>query len=141
MRAALPLLLLATVLLATGCNGGGDDGGEEDPPASQEVSYDEGTIRMEIETLDTGLLKGHSYVDAAEGWSVGDVSVTAVTTEERDWGVIEIDEEGDVDSVTFFEIQVGELPRGQQVVVTTTAFFTDSGGLTSERSVEDQWPP
>ncbi len=140
MRIGLWLAALMALLLLVACSGGDGDDVESTPPA-EEGTFDEGSIRMEIEMLDTGLLKGHSYVDAAEGWTVDGVNVTAVTTDGTEWGVINIKEQGDVDSVTFFEVQVQELPRGQQVTVTTTAFFTNGTGLTSERSVADQWPP
>jgi hypothetical protein len=96
---------------------------------------------MQIEMLDTGLLKGHSYVDAAEGWTIQGVSVTAVTDQGKEWGVIEIREEGDADHTVFFEVQIQELPRGDQVTVTTTAFLGNDTGLSSERTVSDEWPP
>lgn len=142
MGICLRMAALAGLFLFASCGGGG---GEEDAGSAtetaQEAIYEEGAIRMEIEMLDTGLLKGHSYVDAAEGWSVEGVNVTAVIDDGTEWGVIEIREQGEADSVTFFEVQVQELPRGQQVTVTTTAFFRDAGGLSAERTAVDKWPP
>jgi hypothetical protein len=142
VRIGLSVLALAMILWSAGCSNGDDDDGSssEDPP-SQEASFDEGMLRMQIEMLDTGLLKGHSYVDAAEGWMIQGVSVTAVTDEGKEWGVIEIREEGDADYTVFFEVQIQELPRGDQVTVTTTAFFGNDAGLSSERTVSDEWPP
>jgi len=141
MGICLRMAALAMLLLFAAC--GADDADDDSSSATpgQDVTYDEGSIRMQIEMLDTGLLKGHSYVDAAEGWSVEGVNVTAVIDDGTEWGVIEIREQGEADSVTFFEVQVQELPRGQQVTVTTTAFFRDAGGLSAERTAVDKWPP
>ena len=142
MRSCLGIVVLAAALLLTAC-GGGEDGDDSGAAASSEpeVISDEGTVRMEIEYLDTGLLKGHSYVDAAEGWSVQGAKVTAVADDGTGWGVIEIPQDGDSDYITFFEVQVQELPRGDQVTLTTTAFFVNGSGLTVERAVVDKWPP
>jgi hypothetical protein len=127
-------------LLLVACDGG-DDSPDTSAPGEQSVSFDEGTIRMDIEFLDTGLLKGRSYVDAAEAWSVEGVNVTAVLDDGTDWGVIEIPEEGEADYITFFEVQVQELERGEQVTLKTTAFFTNASGATAEQAVTDTWPP
>ena len=142
MRIGLAIAALGAMLLLAACSGG--DGEEDSGPsagAEPEVRYDEGVIRMDIEYLDTGLLKGHSYVDAAEGWTVQGVNVTTVTDDGTKWGVIEIPEDGDSDYITFFEVQVQELPRGDQVTLTTTAFFVNGNGLTVERTAVDKWPP
>ena len=96
---------------------------------------------MQIETLDTGLLKGHSYVDPGQGWNLDDVKVTAVTDDGKKWGVIDIPEQSSAKSTTFFEVQIGELPRGKQVTVTTTAFFSNGTSITAQHAVEDKWPP
>jgi hypothetical protein len=142
MRIVLGTAVLAAVLLLVACDsGGGDDSPDTSAPGEQSATFDEGTIRMDIEFLDTGLLKGHSYVDAAEGWSVEGVNVTAALDDGTDWGVIEIPEEGEADYITFFEVQVQELVRGEQVTLTTIAFFTNAGGATVEQTVTDTWPP
>ena len=142
MRIGPGIAALTAVLLLVACDsGGGDDSPDASAPGEQSATFDEGTIRMDIEFLDTGLLKGHSYVDAAEGWSVEGVNVTAVLDDGTDWGVIEIPEEGEADYITLFEVQVGELQRGKQVTLTTTAFFTEAGGATVEQAVTDTWPP
>jgi hypothetical protein len=148
LRSALMRIVLsvgavtATAMLLVGC---GDDGNKNDADSggqsASEATYDEGTIRMEIELLDTGLLKGHSYVDSADGWTVAGVNITAVADDGTEWGVIEIKEQGDADSVTFFEVQVQELPRGDQITLTTTASFTDDNGFMAERAAVDKWPP
>lgn len=46
---------------------GGDDDGEETPVPSANAMFEEGTLRIEIELLDTGLLKGHAFGEAVEG--------------------------------------------------------------------------
>ena len=131
-----------SALLFAGCgDGDGEDSGDSGEQSASEAKYDEGTIRMEIELLDTGLLKGHSYVDSADGWTVAGVNVTAVADDGTEWGVIEIKEQGDADSVTFFEVQVQELPRGDQITLTTTASFSDDHGFMAERTAIDEWPP
>jgi hypothetical protein len=142
MRIGVGIAALTAVLLVIACDGGGgDDSPDTTTPGEQNATFDEGTIRMAIEFLDTGLLKGHSYVDAAEGWSVEGVNVTAVLDDGTDWGVIEIPEEGDADFITFFEVQVQELVRGEQVTLTTTAFFTNADGSDVKQAVTDTWPP
>lgn len=133
---------MTAVLLVMACDSSGrNDSLDTSSPGEQGATFDEGTIRMEIEFLDTGLLKGHSYVDAAEGWSVEGVRVKAALDDGTGWGVIEIPEEGEADYITFFEVQVQELPRGEQVTVTTTAFFTNAEGSNIEQAVTDTWPP
>ena len=141
MRIGPPVALLAAVLLFAACGGEDDADDSRESVAAGEASYDEGAIGMEIEMLDTGLLKGHSYVDANDGWTVEGVTVTAVTDDGTDWGVIEIKEQSDADATVFFEVQIQELPRGDQVTLTTTAFFRDSNGFTAERTAVDHWPP
>jgi hypothetical protein len=132
--------VLAGSLLA-GCGGSGDEPVAE-PTTASEAVFDEGTVRMEIELLDTGLLKGHSYVTASEGWRVDGIDMVAVDQRGVDWQVIEIPEKQDAgEAVEFFEVQIQELPRGEQVTITAKAFFIGETGLTSERSVQDHWPP
>jgi len=121
----------------------GDDAGESElePTSPSEVTFDEGTVRMEIETLDVGLLKGRSYADATEGWTIEGIDVTAVT-EQGEWGVIEIPEQEEAaHAVKFFEVQIQELPRTEQVTVRTTVFFLSDTGFRAEHTVEDHWPP
>jgi hypothetical protein len=134
--------VMLTAMFLAGCgDDGNENGGDSGGQSASEATYDEGTIRMEIELLDTGLLKGHSYVDSADGWTVASVNVTAVADDGTEWGVIEIKEQGDADSVTFFEVQVQELPRGDQITLTTTATFSHDNGLMAERAATDKWPP
>jgi hypothetical protein len=144
MTSRLPLACAAllVVLLLAGC-GDDDDAPEPEPTTSSEETFDEGTVRMVIEVLDTGLLKGRAYVTAAEGWRVDGIDIVAADEAGVDWPVIEIPEKQDAtDFVEFFEVTIQELPRGDQVTVTAKAFFIgDTPGLTSERSVQDQWPP
>jgi VCBS repeat-containing protein len=142
MRIGAVIVAIFAIVFAA-CNGDddGSDGADVALP-TQVGEFEEGTIRVEIEMLDTGLLKGHSYVDTAEGWNIDGVDVTAVTDSGKEWGVIEIDEPGEAaESVTFFEVQIQELPRGEQVTVATTVNFTDAGGFRAERTVSDKWPP
>jgi len=128
--------LLVPALLLGACGGGDDDSG------ATEKSYDEGNVRMAIETLDTGLLKGHSFAEAAEGWTVQAVHVTAETREGQKWPVIEIPEETTPAKATlFFEVTIGELPRGEQITVTTTTTFKNDSGEEAERTAADSWPP
>lgn len=142
MRIGLGIAALVAVFLVAACDSeGGDDTADTPAPGEKSGTFEEGTIRMDIEFLDTGLLKGHSYVDAAAGWSVEGTRVAAVTDDGTDWGVIEIPEEGDADSVVFFEVQVQELARGDQVTLTTTAFFTNGDGSSVQQTVTDTWPP
>jgi hypothetical protein len=128
------LLVLAVVPAACG---GGDDESE-----TSDESYDEGSVRMEIETLDTGLLKGHSFATAADGWAVGAIHVTAVDEKGQDWPVIEIPESTGADEATlFFEVTIQELPRGEQVTITTVTTFENAEGAEVERTASDIWPP
>lgn len=127
--------LLVPALLLGAC-GGGDDSD------TTEKSYEEGNVRMAIETLDTGLLKGHSFAEAAEGWTVEAIHVTAETETGQKWPVIEIPEETTAEKATlFFEVTIGELPRGQQVTMTTTTTFKNGSGEQVERTAADAWPP
>jgi hypothetical protein len=129
-------LLVAAVLLAA-C--GGDDDSNE---ITSDESYEEGSVRMQIETLDTGLLKGHSYSTAAEGWTVEEIHVTAVDEKGSDWPVIEIPEGAGADGTSlFFEVTIQELPRGEQVTITTVTTFQSDDGVEVERTAMDTWPP
>ncbi|HET8944626.1 MAG TPA: hypothetical protein VFO59_07580 [Dehalococcoidia bacterium] len=132
--------LLVPALLVSAC--GDDDGPEPTPVISSEESYAEGTVRMGIETLDTGLLKGHSYAEAEDGWTVQEIHVTAVDEKSRSWPVIEIPESGTGEAATlFFEVTIQELPRGDQVTVTTEVTFRNDAGDETERTAADTWPP
>jgi hypothetical protein len=128
--------LLVPALIVSAC--GGDDSGSD----TSDESYDEGSVRMEIETLDTGLLKGHSYVEAADGWSIEELHVTAKDEAGQSWPVIEIPEETETAKATlFFEVTIQELPRGDQVTITTVTKFKSEAGLEVERTAADIWPP
>jgi hypothetical protein len=139
---------IAVVLLIAGCGGSEDqpaNGGSEDGVGPVTASFDEGTIRMEIEFLDTGLLKGHAYADATDGWTVERISVLAMDHEGSAWTMIEPPGEqvgfGTASASEFFEVRLEELPRGEQLTITQTVTFTDGEGAVVERSVEDRWPP
>lgn len=135
LRWSWAALLVFLVVLAA-CGGGSDSG------ASSDESYDEGSVKMNIETLDTGLLKGHSYAVAAQGFTVEAVHVTAIDQKQKTWPVIEIPQETAADKATlFFEVTIQELPRGNQVTITTTTTFKNSSGAEVERTAADIWPP
>ena len=128
--------LLVLALVAAACGGDNDDSNGSDK------SYDEGSVRMEIETLDTGLLKGHSYVEATDGWALEEIHVTAVDEKGQSWPVIEIPEDtGATKSTLFFEVTIQELPRGEQVTITTVTKFKNDAGVEAERTAADIWPP
>jgi RecB family endonuclease NucS len=130
-----------SALTLVACGGDADDSNVE-PTSPSMATFDEGELRMEIETLDTGLLKGHSYVDATDGWTIAGVDISAVDERGIEWNVIEIaEEEGEKSAVEFFEVMIQELPRGDQITVTTRAIFTSDTGFRAERTVEDHWPP
>lgn len=132
--------LLVPALLPAAC--GGDDDSEDTPVISSEESYDEGTVKMGIETLDTGLLKGHSYAEAADGWAVQEIHVTAVDEKGQSWPVIEIPEEtGEAKATLFFEVTIQELPRGDQVTITAVTNFKNDAGEEAKRTAADIWPP
>jgi hypothetical protein len=141
MKIALALAAVLAAATIMGCDDAEDDPDGNTSSDEETVSFDEGTILMDIEFLDTGLLKGRSYVNAAEGWEADGLTVTAALDDGTRWGVIEIPEQGDADSTTFFEVQVQELPRGDQVTLTTTAFFVSESGARSQRAITDTWPP
>ncbi|HET9476937.1 MAG TPA: hypothetical protein VFP63_05575 [Dehalococcoidia bacterium] len=132
--------LLVTAVVAVAC--GDDDGSGPAQVVSSEESYDEGTVRMGIETLDTGLLKGHSYAEAEDGWEAQEIHVTAVDEKGQRWPVIEIPESSTEDAATlFFEVTIQELPRGDLVTVTTEVTFRNDAGDEVERTAADTWPP
>jgi hypothetical protein len=137
-RAFFVLILIAAVL-SPAC------GGSEERNISSSEEFPEGRVRMEIEYLDTGLLKGHAYAEAAEGWQVAVISVSAVDHEGAQWIVIEPPGEqvgfGSPSANEFFEVRLEELPRGQQLTITQMVVFEDAAGNPVERTVEDHWPP
>jgi hypothetical protein len=133
------LIAVGAAALSAAC------GDSEEGASANGQSYTEGRIRMEIEYLDTGLLKGHAYADAAGGWRVGTIAVSAEDHDGGQWIVIEPPGEqvgfGTPSASEFFEVRLEELPRGQQIRITQTVRFEDDAGQTVERTVEDRWPP
>lgn len=129
--------MLAVAL--SGC--GGDD--DDDAPQPASTSFPEGSLRIEIETLDTGLLKGHAFAEAEEGWIVSAFSVEARDDSGVVWQVIEpeVTGVGGTSVSEFFEVVIQELPRGDQVAVEAVATFRNENGVTSEQTVVDNWPP
>lgn len=141
-RTALLALTLALVTAGFACGGGDDDSGATKTPTSNE-SYAEGNVRMEVEYLDTGLLKGHSYADAASGYKVTAMKVEAVDHKGASWNVIDAEQAG-VDSANaseFFEVVIQEIPRGKQLTLTAAVTFEDADGNKVERTAVDNWPP
>jgi hypothetical protein len=135
-------LVLALAVTVTGC-GGGDNGDDDEPQPSASASFPEGDLRIEIEMLDTGLLKGHAFADAADGWVVSAFSVTAQDEGAVVWHVVEpeVTGVGGPNVQEFFEVVLQELPRGEQITVEAIATLRDSSGAEVERRVVDNWPP
>jgi hypothetical protein len=140
-RGLLLAALLIPALMAAGCDG--DGGASPAPQLSSEESYPEGDVRIEVELLDTGLLKGTAYAEAAAGWSVLFLGVTAQGPDDESWQVIEIPRpSGERSAEEFFEVLVQELPRGEQIRITATATFrNNSTEAVAERAAMDLWPP
>lgn len=138
MRGAGVFLLVAAISLTLAWSCGGDREG----PRSNE-SYDEGKVRVEVELLDTGLIKGHAYADAAGGHKVAGIKVTAVDHKGASWNVLEpeISGIGSQSAKEFFEVVVQEIPRGKQVTIAATATFESPDGSKIERTAADVWPP
>jgi hypothetical protein len=138
MARATGIATLLSVLLALAACG--DDPGKV---AGSDKSYAEGSVRMEIEFLDTGLLKGHSYANAKDGWTAASMKVEAVDHEGARWQVLEPEFSGlgSQSATEFFEVTIQELPRGEQITVTTTVGFEDRSGQRVDRTAMDQWPP
>jgi len=135
------LLAMPVVVLALGLVACGDDDGEEVAPAS--TAFPEGSMRIEIETLDTGLLKGHAFADAEDGWTVATFSVEAHDDSGVVWQVIEpeVTGVGTASVSEFFEVVIQELPRGEQLTVEAVAILRNESGAQIERRVVDNWPP
>jgi hypothetical protein len=129
--------VLLLLLLATAC------GGTAVAPTEADRSYAEGEVRIEIETLDTGLLKGHAFGTAQEGWRVSDLSVIAMDHRGRSWPVLEPEKTGmgGKRASVFFEVAIQEIPRGEQIRLTATVVFEDEAGNQVERTATDKWPP
>lgn len=141
-RLILTLALVpALAAYSAGCGDDDNGGATPVPPASQ--SFSEGDLRIEIETIDTGLLKGHAFGTAAEGWTISAFRVEAVTDEGVVWNVIEpeVTGIGTAHVEEFFEVVIQELPRGEQLAVEAIAELTDESGAQVERTVVDKWPP
>lgn len=100
-------------------------------------------MRITIETLDTGLLKGHAFADAEDGWIVSAFAVTARDDSDVGWQVIEpeVSGVGGTNVSEFFEVVIQELPRGSQITVEAVATFRDASGADIEQRVVDNWPP
>jgi len=138
-RVITAALLVCLMLAFNAC---GEEASPE-PSADGDQDYPEGTVRMEIELLDVGLLKGHSYAGAKEGWTAVSMKVGAVDHEGVRWPVLEPEFTG-IGTATaseFFEVTLQELPRGQQITVTTTVIFENQAGDKVERTAVDRWPP
>jgi hypothetical protein len=133
-------LALTIVMIATALSGCGD-GGEDVLPAS--ASFPEGSLRIEIESLDTGLLKGHAFAEAEDGWIVSSLSVEAHDEAGVTWQVLEPEKSGvgGTDASEFFEVVVQELPRGSEITVEAIATLRNPDGSEVERTVADNWPP
>lgn len=133
-------LTVSALLVSVALFGCGNDG-EDVVPTS--ASYPEATLRIEIETLDTGLLKGHAFAEAEDGWTVSSFSVEARDDKGVAWQVIEPDVSGvgGANVSEFFEVVVQELPRGGELTVEAVATLQDADGSEIERRVADTWPP
>lgn len=143
--AAAPAIVLAA-LLAAGCSStaqaptDGENGADGEPGGS--ASYEEAELTIAAELLDTGLLKGNAGVEAAEGWRITAISVTATTPDGVEWGVIEFPSGiGSSSGSEFFEVQVQELPRGDQLAIELHVTLQSDDGQEVERTAVDHWPP
>jgi hypothetical protein len=146
LRGLQLIVLLVALAVLSACSGDDDGDSTEDTPgpgASASQDYDEGQVRLEIEYLDTGLLKGHAYADAVDPWIVEAIRVEAQDEQGTGWPVIEPERTGlgSASATEFFEVTIQELPRGQQVSVTTTVTFASNDGVRVERTATDSWPP
>jgi hypothetical protein len=126
---------LATLFIAA-CGGGASE------PTGGHETYSEGTVRLAVEMLDTGLLKGNAFADASDGWTIFAIRVEAVDHREASWPVIEFPQgQGSAHGQEFFEVTIQELPRGEKVAVTVVVTFENADGDRIERTATDLWPP
>src|SRR5438105_15398634 len=100
MTGALAAVLL--LLLVVACGSSENKVASPTPVISKDQTFAEGTARMGIETLDTGLIKGHSYAEAAQGARIDKMKVTAQDEKGQSWVVIEIPEEQSPQKNTLF---------------------------------------
>ena len=146
MRIDRLVLIAALALLASlACDGGGA------PPEASPTSlaspttatdFPEGRVTVHVDLIDTGLLKGTARAEAAEGWKVTAVRVSAVDPKGAKWPVLEFPEGlGTKTAEEFFEVVLQELPRGEQLEVTATATFENGQGEEVKRDGMDHWPP
>jgi len=137
LTAAFVALAVASLAVAAACGGDGNTS-----EAGVSASFDEGTVVLDIDTLDVGLLKGNVTAEAAEGWRVAGLTVTAVDPKGSNWSVLEFPEGvGSEGAEEFFEVVLQELLRYQEITVTVTATFVEDSGTEVERQVTDGWPP
>jgi hypothetical protein len=136
--------ILALALLWSACGSSDNGTGGDGTSGPVLETYDEGTVRMEIEYLDTGLLKGHAYAEASDGWRVASIAVSATDSDGDGWIVIEPPGDqvgfGTASASEFFEVRLEELPRGEQITVVENVTFENVTGAV-ERTAEDRWPP
>ena len=144
-RLLAPAAALALVLLfAAAC---ADDampptGGGEPATLGAMESYPEGKVAIAAEMLDTGLLKGNASAEATGEWRTTAISVTATAPGGANWGVIEFPQGvGSASASEFFEVQLVELSRGEQLEITVTVTFESDSGERVERQATDRWPP
>ena len=136
-------LVLLVILFAAGCGDGtaAPEGGGASPTGGKQ-SYPEGEMVIAAEMLDTGLLKGNATVEAKGGWRAAAMSVAATDPGGANWGVIQFPKGvGSASASEFFEVQLGELSRGEQLAVTLTVTFESDRGERVERQATDHWPP
>ncbi len=131
-------LLVALVHVVAAC---GDQAAGPGGRSSSE-SYPEGKLSISVSMLDVGLLKGDAMAEAKEGWRVAALKVTAADPKSASWGVLEFPEGvGSRSASEFFEVQVQELTRGDQLEITVTATFESDAGEEVVRQATDRWPP
>ena len=129
--------LVVLVALAVAC-----DDQAAGPRGGSSESYPEGRLNINVSMLDVGLLKGDAMAEAREGWRVAELKVTATDPRNASWGVLEFPEGvGSRSASEFFEVQLQELTRGDQLELTVTATFENDAGERVEREATDRWPP
>ncbi len=126
--------LLVMTLLAAACEGSNQ--------LSDSESYREGNLSISASMLDVGLLKGDATAEAKGDWRVAEIKVTATDPDGSSWGVLEFPEGvGSPSASEFFEVQLQELSRGEQLQITLIVTFESDTGKRVERQAEDRWPP